>query len=659
VPEHDRRARRRPRWYSGVGGAVLVAAVAGGAIWATGASGTSGFRTADATMATVRQTLVVSGTVVPVHEAAAAFQVAGTVSSVDVKLGQRVTAGQTIASLSTTALAQDVSSAQLSLSSAEARLSENEADEASGTSTGATAGTSSSATAGTSSSAAAGTSSSATTGTSSSATTGTSSGATTGTSSGATAGTASAITHGTAPAAVLADVTTTNRGGPPSSGGSGGSGSTRSGTLRQAQQAVVEAQATADADAQRAAAALAEAQQACANSSGTTTTTSSPTTTPTSPTTVPSTSPTTSTTTSTTTVPVAVHPATTLGSGNGSSAACTDALHVALAAQEQVSMAQAAVASAEDALAKLLSTSSTSSGTGSGSGSGSGSGRSSTGSSARSSAAPGSTGRSSSRSGPTASGVGGSSLDSAQQLASDQSTIDSDEAALVDAQQSLADAQLTSPLTGTVASVGITAGQTVSTGSTTEAITVIDPGAFEATASLTSTQAAEAKLGDGTVVTVDDGSTSALSGTVVQIGPVESSDSSYTYPLVVALAPGSHGIAAGSTAQIAVVLHHVGDTLAVPTSAIHMTGSRSYVVVLRRSKEVRQVVTVGVIGALYAQVTSGLKAGTVVVLADLSAAVPSSSNSSASGFGAGRFGGGAAFAAGGGFTRSEPGGLAG
>ena len=123
------------------------------------------------------------------------------------------------------------------------------------------------------------------------------------------------------------------------------------------------------------------------------------------------------------------------------------------------------------------------------------------------------------------------------------------------------------------------------------------------------------------------------------------SGTSYTYPLIVALPAGSHGIAAGSTAQVQVVLHEVDATLAVPTSAVHTTGTdSSYVFVLESGQEVRKKISVGVVGGVYTQVTSGITEGTTVVLAHLSEAVPTSStNTSTRGFGGAGFGGGGSF----------------
>jgi HlyD family secretion protein len=242
-------------------------------------------------------------------------------------------------------------------------------------------------------------------------------------------------------------------------------------------------------------------------------------------------------------------------------------------------------------------------------------------------------------------------------LATDQAAIDSATASLIEAQQSLNDAQLTSPLAGTVASVTITVGQTVTAGSTSDAITIINSGSYQATGSLTSTQAAEVKVGDQALVTVN-GNNGTLAGTVSRVGPVDASSSSYTYPLIVLLSGGSHGIAAGSTAQVQVVLHEVNDTRAVPTSAVHTVGNNSYVFVPESGREARKKISVGIVGGVYTQVTGGITKGASVILANMSEAVPSSSTSSSTtGFGGAGFGGagfsgagGSGIAGGGGFA---------
>jgi hypothetical protein len=387
---------------------------------------------------------------------------------------------------------------------------------------------------------------------------------------------------------------------------------------------VVAAQQTADADAATAAAAFAQAQSACAGTGTTTSTTTPSSTTTTSPGSDPT--------------------------------ACTTALSQSLAAQQQVATDQKAVASAETTLAQVLASTSPSGSTGGAGGAGatgstgaSGSGSSSSsGSTSRTGTGTGASGGTTTTGGSGTGGSSGTASNSAQQLASDQAAIDSATASLIEAQQALANAQLTSPVTGTVASVALTVGQTVTAGSSSDAITIINSGSYQATASLTSTQAAEVKVGDQALVTVN-GAPGTLTGTVTRVGPVNTSNSSYTYPLIVLLPGGSHGIAAGSTAQVQVVLHQVANARAVPTSAVQTVGNNSYVLVPASGQEARRKITVGIVGSIYTQVTGGVAKGTTVILANLSQAVPSSSTSSSTGgFGGGRFGGGGGSGIGGG-----------
>jgi multidrug efflux pump subunit AcrA (membrane-fusion protein) len=73
-----------------------------------------------------------SGTIEPASQASLNFAVSGTVTAVDVKAGQTVTSGQTLATVDTTALSEQVNAAQSELTAANDRLA---SDEASGAST--------------------------------------------------------------------------------------------------------------------------------------------------------------------------------------------------------------------------------------------------------------------------------------------------------------------------------------------------------------------------------------------------------------------------------------------------------------------------------------------------------------------------------------------
>jgi membrane fusion protein, macrolide-specific efflux system len=118
---------------------VVVLAGAGGlTYWLTsGSSSPTGLvvttETVSVTTGTIQQTVASSGTIQPASQASLNFAVAGTVTAVNVKAGQTVTNGQVLATLSTTALAEQVAAAAAQLSSANARLAADEAASASTT----------------------------------------------------------------------------------------------------------------------------------------------------------------------------------------------------------------------------------------------------------------------------------------------------------------------------------------------------------------------------------------------------------------------------------------------------------------------------------------------------------------------------------------------
>ncbi len=518
------------------------------AIWEAASGGASGYRMAGVVRASVSKSLTVVGTVEPVSNASAAFQVAGKVATVTAAVGQQVTAGQSLATLDTTALSETVSSAQSSLSSADAKLTEDEDSQSSATSSTSAARTAST---------------------------------TTTTTPGASSGTSAA-------------------------------------TITQDQNTLTTDQAQTSSDQQQEAADLAQATVACEGGSGS-----------------PG-SPTMSTTTSTT------------APNNNSTTACSNALQEVSSDQRVVSNDQAAVAKDEATLAKALGDSSSPSSTSSpgGGGTGSTSPGGGVGSHALSlgntgsGATPSSSSSSpSSSESPSASGGSSAASDTPQQIASDQASIDSANANLIEAQQALADAQLTSPINGTIVSVGLAVGDTVSAGSSTEVIVIIGTQSFQVAGTLTSSQVAELKVGDTAQVAVD-GLDSAAKGTVSQVGPVQSGTSGYSYPVVVALPSSVQGLFSGSTANLTIGTGQVVDVIAVPTSAVITAGSISYVQMLKNGTLTRKIVKLGMIGGIYSQVNSGLSPGQSVVLANLAEAVPSSNTASLGGIGGGLGGGG-------------------
>ena len=84
----------------------------------------------------------------------------------------------------------------------------------------------------------------------------------------------------------------------------------------------------------------------------------------------------------------------------------------------------------------------------------------------------------------------------------------------------------------------------------------------------------------------------------------------------------------------------VSNVVAVPTSAVETTGTRSYVLEIDKGVLATKVIKVGMVGDTYTQVLSGLSDGQSVVLADFAEAVPSSNTDLTNALGGGGFGGG-------------------
>lgn len=100
---------------------VLVVAGAVGLMFARGKAASPQYRTAAATLGTIRQTLSLTGNLTPVAQSNVNFAVAGTITAIDVTVGQTVTAGQVLATLDSTSLQTALTLAQANLSAALAK----------------------------------------------------------------------------------------------------------------------------------------------------------------------------------------------------------------------------------------------------------------------------------------------------------------------------------------------------------------------------------------------------------------------------------------------------------------------------------------------------------------------------------------------------------
>lgn len=224
-------------------------------------------------------------------------------------------------------------------------------------------------------------------------------------------------------------------------------------------------------------------------------------------------------------------------------------------------------------------------------------------------------------------------------IASDQAAIAGASAAVASAQQALNAASLVAPGNGVVAAVNITPGQTVTNsggapagGGAAAAASSAGPGpsgaivingsqGFLVSAQVADTQVSQVHVGQAALVT-PAGAVSPLPGQVSSVAPLGTTTQGVVvFPVSVTIPGNPPGLYAGASAQVAIVVARAKGVV-VPTSAVHTLGARTFVFVLVHGKARRHAVQLGPSGATRTAVTSGLQAGTQVVIASRHAKVP-------------------------------------
>ncbi len=238
-------------------------------------------------------------------------------------------------------------------------------------------------------------------------------------------------------------------------------------------------------------------------------------------------------------------------------------------------------------------------------------------------------------------------------IESDEASLEAANVTLSSAESNLKEATLTAPVAGTVTEVNVAAGNEASAGSSeigaaaasssssssssgsspSYAVEIVGTAAFEGTASVSSSDISEIQVGDQAQLTVS-GSNTPVFGTVSSLGIVATVSSGVaTFPITVAVTGTPSGLYSGMTAQTSIIVLDRSGVLTVPSSAVHTSGSSSFVYELKNGKEVEHSVGVGAVGTTLTQITSGLKSGAKVVLANLSVPLSSTTSNSTSKFG--------------------------
>lgn len=202
--------------------------------------------------------------------------------------------------------------------------------------------------------------------------------------------------------------------------------------------------------------------------------------------------------------------------------------------------------------------------------------------------------------------------------------------ALATAQTNLSNAELVAPISGTVGLVGLTAGSSSSSGT----ITIVGAGVAKVTFELPLAQREKVKVGQ-TVTVNPAGSSKELSGRITAISPLETSGTSGdtpTYSTTVTVSDSKNLLASGSKASVAIAIASASGVVRLPASAVTPTGTNtatvSVVTAANAKTAADETVKTGVVGGGWVEITEGITAGQMVVLADRTAAIPSNTTTS-------------------------------
>lgn len=232
---------------------------------------------------------------------------------------------------------------------------------------------------------------------------------------------------------------------------------------------------------------------------------------------------------------------------------------------------------------------------------------------------------------PSGAGTSGSTTITAERILSDQAAIDLADAELAIARQNLTFAAITSPIDGTVVSVAIAAGDSVSAGSSSSIITIQGDGGYIVQATVPLSKIPGVETGQKAEIALPAfGAT--YSGSVSSIGVLNVSETSTpSYTVTVAVDAGTDSPRIGATADVEIELSVAVGVLTVPTSAVTRSGTDATVVRLVDGKPQTVAVTVGTVGSERTEIADGLAEGDTVVLADLSQAITTDDSSSSTG----------------------------
>ena len=198
-----------------------------------------------------------------------------------------------------------------------------------------------------------------------------------------------------------------------------------------------------------------------------------------------------------------------------------------------------------------------------------------------------------------------------------QAAIAAAETGVTAAQAALDDTRLIAPVSGTVGQVPYVVGELATSTATSGGITVIPDGPLEVVADFAESDAAGIAVGAEATVTFDALAGEQAKGNVIAVDPVATTSSSglITYSVRVQVIDPPDAVREGMTASVSVLINEVADALIVPQGAITGSGDQASVLLQKpdgTSEATR--ITIGLQGDGGTEVTGGLQEGDVLVI---------------------------------------------
>ena len=187
----------------------------------------------------------------------------------------------------------------------------------------------------------------------------------------------------------------------------------------------------------------------------------------------------------------------------------------------------------------------------------------------------------------------------------------------------LSDATITAPMSGTVVGTPLKAGQTISTGISTQMIiaTIADLSNLEIYLTVDETDIGNVKNGAKVEFTVDSKPGQTFTGYVSEIARGTkgnmgvTSDSVVYYTVKVSIpADISQNFLPSMTARATILGDDIKNTLVVPLTAVRTDKQGEYVYVIKDGQPVRTTVSTGVTGDTNVQILSGVSEGDEIIV---------------------------------------------